>query len=149
MNLRDGQTARSEAEELIHEAHIREAIVDKQIRANIIARRKRKRGAEDADSAPSATTAAAAATATRTATAAATATGTAMTMLMAMGMGRPRASISTRRSSRVGVRERRFPCQCHCLRELLRLSPWARRLLRLYLRVICTLLGRGESPPVG
>ena len=76
-----------------------------------------------------------------------------MTTLMAMATGRPKASISMRRSPRVGVRERRFPCQCHCLRELLRLSPWARRLLRLrlrlYLRVICVLLGRGESPPVG
>ena len=72
-----------------------------------------------------------------------------MTTVMAMGTGRPRASIDTGMSPRVGVRERRFPCQCLCLRELLRLSPWARRLLRLYLRVICILLGRDESPPVG
>ena len=74
-----------------------------------------------------------------------------MTTLMAMATGRPKASISMRRSPRVGVRERRFPCQCQCLWELLllRLSPWARRLLPLYLRVICILLGRGESPLVG
>ena len=69
------------------------------------------------------------------------------------GTGRRRASINTGMSPRVGVRERRFPCQCLCLRELLRLSPWApcllRMRLRLYLRVICVLLGRGESPLAG